>query len=208
MPIRQNDLEQLIQLCEFKYDVQDEQTIILNFQTQSYTHNSGNKRLSIHLELLHQGQILKIFIPTAFQLKLGQDPSAILLTLSIISYHLPVISFGFDPQDLEIQLQADLLIADSQLTEQQLHQYIELLLKVCDSYYEEIQFVINNSRLHPRFQNESDDQEENTSEMFSRLKNYLDELQKLVNEVERAPSRSEPEQESESEDSNDDLEWL
>ena len=58
------------------------------------------------------------------------------------------------------------------------------------------------------FKNDGEEKEEETTEKLERLKNYLDELKKLVNERNTPPSDSKTESENDSEDSNDDLEWL
>ena len=194
MPVTEKQFRKLITTCGFL--PQKNEPNLFVFHTENYQNIEKEGLLSIKIERKKYGKMIHIHTLNFFIVP-SSSLQAVLMTLSIITHHIPGLSFSYEPATGELRIQTCIFAPKSPPTPALLRIHVDLIIQTIDHYSEEISYAIENDELHNTFLPR--EIREKKIEEFQQL---LEELQNLVNEQEVT------DKESDHDDPSDDIEWL
>jgi hypothetical protein len=194
MPITEKQFEKLITACGFL--PQEEGSNLFLFHTENYQNIDGEGLISLIIERKKYGKMIHIHTVHFFIVP-SSSLQAVFMTLSIITHHIPGLSFSYEPATGELRIQTCIFAPKKPPSPALLRIHVDLIIQTIDHYSEEITYAIENDELHNTFLPR--EIREKKIEEFQQL---LEELQNLVNEQEVTHT------DSDQDDPSDDIEWL
>merc|ERR1711959_880437 len=109
------------------------------------------KTILIVIKIIDEDEsFLKFFSPLAFRITDHKSNLAVMQSFFILSWHIPMVKFNFDPKDGEIRPTIDFPIFDGDITEKQLQCCLTRMAGLLDEIYEPIVYAIENGKVHPK----------------------------------------------------------
>ena len=105
--------EQIVALLQehgFPVDFQENKMILMSLPTEIYQDKAGDNAIPILITTTQKDQVIMVIVPFAYTLTEEVNVPMIQEFLLIQNMCTPLIKFGFDPNDGEIQLRVDIML--------------------------------------------------------------------------------------------------
>lgn len=119
----------------------------LSFATRNYRDLEGESSLYLVLQLIENGEFLRVFCPNMFRLKKPKNRSKMLRLFAAISRRMKLAHFDFEEQSGLVVYGWEIPIEDGQLTPTQLKRLLMAPVVVGDTYYRSIKKVMKTGKI-------------------------------------------------------------
>ena len=198
-----NEIVELLEKCGYPFGRHEyDQTPVVLVKTSHYLNSEQQPVLSVFIQVIEEGRIVKFFCPAAYHIPLDTTGFAALKTFASISWKVRLVNFQVDIEDGEVRPSIHIPVEDTSLTPQQLQACLENLSVVVDLFDPYIRHALIYGEVHDRIL---------TGDALSLLQESIDALDDSDDsDVDISSEESEPEsEESSSDDSeNPDDEWM
>ncbi len=128
------EVEALLTEIGFRFQRGPRAQVGMRFGMKQYLDRDGDKDLLVLVDLLENGEYLKVFAPMAFKAT-GDHADAFLRACSMVQWRTKLIQFEFDATDGEIRPIVEFPLEDGKVTRKQLERCIVGLAGIIDEYY-------------------------------------------------------------------------
>lgn len=119
----------------------------LSFATRHYRDQDGERNLLLMLQLIENGEFLRIFCPRMFRLKKSKHAVPLMRLLGGISRRMKMAHFDFDEKSGEVAYGWEFPLEDGQSTPAQLRRLIMAPVVLADTYGKAIRNVIKTGKI-------------------------------------------------------------
>jgi hypothetical protein len=134
-----HQLQRFLTDLELKFNFREEQNdIMVFFETENFININGEQFIIIVLECSHNGEILQIFSPQAYQVPNNANKKALFELLLLLMQDTYFVKFEYYEQREEIRICIDLPLEDQILTQAQLQLCVHNIVKIVEQYHEVI----------------------------------------------------------------------
>jgi hypothetical protein len=119
----------------------------LSFATRHYVDQDGENNLLLMLQLIENGEFLRIFCPKMFRLKKPKHAVPLMRLLGAISRRMKMAHFDFDEKSGEVVYAWEFPLEDGQATPAQLRRLIMAPVVLADTYGQSIRKVIKTGEI-------------------------------------------------------------
>lgn len=102
----------LLREHRFQVDFQENKMILLSLPTEIYQDKTGENSIPILITTTQKDQVIMVIVPFAYTLTEEVNVPMIQEFLLIQNMCTPLVKFGFDPNDGEIQLRVDIILEE------------------------------------------------------------------------------------------------
>lgn len=146
------------------FQLNDDETISLGFQTETYRNILGDPGVMVLIQVLENGEYLKVFAPNAFDAR-GEFADVLLRACVMVQWKTKLIQFEYDVSDGELRVIVEFPLEDAVLTHRQLIRCVHGLVGILDEFYPVLYRALHEGVIH--FQDADERQVEVLSELLS-----------------------------------------
>ena len=152
MPTSAQEIQAMLESLELNFKTHDSE-ILVPFQSEVYTDSEGDHTILVVIRLTEDQRFIQFFCPMAFRVEGDAAKWAVIHTISLLSWRIPMVKFNYDFQDGEIRPTIDFPLFDGELNISQFHCCLQALTTLLDELYEPISYAIQHGRLYPELIN-------------------------------------------------------
>ena len=116
------------------FRVNDDNTITLGFQTETYRNVLGEPGVMVVIELLEEGGYIKVYAPNAFDAS-GEFADVLMRACVMVQWKTKLVQFEYDVRDGEVRVIVEFPLEDAPLTQRQLIRCVHGLIGILDEFY-------------------------------------------------------------------------
>ena len=230
-------LEGLLRELQLNFKNHEGGELLVPFHAENYKNQRNENTILIVIKIIDHNEdetYIKFFSPLAFKISELHNNFAVLKSLFLLSWRIPMLKFNFDSKDGEIRPTIDYPVFDRVITQKELQCCLTRIAGLLDEIYDPIIHAIEQKKVHPDLNKFLDPtpllimegsatvQPPSTVKSREKAEESIEEIQKLLTQIDKAtidiPVK--PEKKSlpasyptalhraKDEDLDDDLDWI
>ena len=132
------ELSALLDQMKLNYKEQDDGALTILMRMKNYRDADGDEGLFIVIQLLEDGEYLRVFCPLAYKVS-GPHTDIALRVCGMIQWQTKLIQYEYDHTDGELRPIVEFPLEDATLTFRQLKRCVMALCHLVDTYHSAIQ---------------------------------------------------------------------
>jgi hypothetical protein len=137
-----NDIKkEIVRLLEengFEVEYREEKIIVLSLPTKHYQDKNGENSLPVLITTSGEDKIIMIIVPFCYVLSDEVNIPMLHEYFLVQNTRHPLIKFGFDPSDGEIQARVDIILGDEKPSFSPIGMAFHSLIRTMESIHEEV----------------------------------------------------------------------
>lgn len=118
-----------------RYKQHDDTTILTGFGgMKHYRDSGGDPHLAVVIQLLEDGEYVKVFAPSAYRIPLD-DAGPVLQACAMLQWKTKLVQFEYDASDGEVRPIVEFPLEDAPMTARQLMRCVTGLIQLVDHYH-------------------------------------------------------------------------
>ena len=143
-----NEIQEILDEHGINHEVNEKKHYVATgFGTEVYNDSDGDKSVSIAIEVLEDGEFLKIIAPNLYENLQPCHELALLQTCMQITRNMKMIQCIYDDSDGEVRLVIDIPLEDSSLSSKQLMLALACIVETIDSFDECFRAAIDEGKV-------------------------------------------------------------
>lgn len=136
------EISTYLDAASVRYRHHDDQTLVLMYEMEQYRNGDGELALLLAITLEEDGQYVKIFAPSAFNVADSDHLDVFLRTCMMVQWKTKLVQFEYDPSDGEVRPIVEFPLEDAPLTQAQLMRSVSGLVGLLDHFAPTLQKAI------------------------------------------------------------------
>ena len=145
-------LEGLLRKLHLNFKNHEGGELLVPFHAEKYKNQRNEHTILIVIKIIDHGEdetYIKFFSPLAFRIRDLHQNLAVLNSLFILSWRLPMLKFNLDPKDGEIRPTIDFPVFNGVISQKELQCCLTRIARLLDEIYEPILHAVKQKKIHP-----------------------------------------------------------